>query len=79
MSCDRNIELGTTIFSQDKKEVKIVTLKSSSSKIKAYLDTGNGNEVALDSINVASIIEILFSSLDEMQKENLIIMLEKLK
>ena len=76
MSCD-GIEVGATIFSQDKKEVKIITLKSPS-KIKAYLDTGNGNEVALDSFNIASIIEILFSSLDEIQKQNLIIMLEKI-
>lgn len=66
-----SVEIGSTILTLDKKQVRIISLKSDhKTPIKAYIDTGN-NEVSLDSINILSIIRVLFDCLDEIQKGNL--------
>ncbi len=67
-----SVELGTTIFTLGNKKIRIISLKSDhKTEIKAYIDTGN-NEISLDSINILSIIRVLFDCLDEIQKGNLI-------
>jgi len=72
-----SVELGTTIFTLDNKKIRIISLKSDhKTEIKAYIDTGN-NEISLDSINILSIIRVLFDCLEGIQKENLIKILEK--
>ena len=72
-----SVELGTTIFTLGNKKIRIISLKSDhKTEIKAYIDTGN-NEISLDSINIFSIIRVLFDCLDEIQKENLIKILGK--
>jgi len=63
------IEVGSTIYGKDGKEIKIIIINNQ--EVRAYIDTC-GNEVGLDVFNIASVIEVLFGSLNVKQKENLI-------
>ena len=65
-----SIEVGSTIYGSDGKEIKII-ITSCKMPLKAYIDT-HGSEVELDVFSIASIIRVLFGSLNEKQRENLI-------
>jgi len=63
------IEVGSTIYGKDGKEIKIIIINNQ--EIRAYIDTC-GNEVGIDVFSIASVIEVLFGSLNPKQKENLV-------
>lgn len=73
------IEVGSTIFGKDEKQIKIIitnnrntsSIITNNQEVRAYIDTC-GNEVGLDVFSLASVIEVLFGSLNPKQKENLI-------
>lgn len=64
------VEIGSRFKSADGKEFGIITVRSNSDEILAYLNCNE--EVGLDAINVRSIVKILFSTLNKDQQRNIL-------